>query len=291
MKRLYYYTVFLLMLFSLTLHAKKKACLIGVSNYKDSNWCHLSSDKDVRLLSEAMNSDWEIKTIIDQNATYQGIIVGLSIFRKSLSLGDTVLVHFSGHGQQMLQNHNDGSEPDFLDEAIVPYDAFMHYSNYYHGEYHIRDNIFSRIIDQIRDDLGSNGLVIVTIDACHSDSMQRGRFSPLFGFRDNNTYRGTPEIFGKTITEEIIKKRFNRDTRPIEVNNNAHVVYISACQAHSRNQEVRLKDGSQYGSLSYAVALSIETVKPFNATVFIDQVLHIMRSIVPYQKPSVRKTF
>ena len=293
MSRICRYTfLFLIVGFlSLPCFAAKRAYLIGVSDYQDSNWCHLSSDNDLRLISESLAGDWIITEIRNEKATHQGILDGLRVFRMLLSVGDTVLVHFSGHGQQMIQDEDDESEPDFLDEAIVPYDAYMHYSEHYKGECHIRDNDLSSVIDQMRNVLGPRGLVVVTIDACHSDSMQRGKNRPFLVFRDNNTYRGTSEIFGETISDEILRKRFMRDKRPIEVNNNANVVYISACQAHSRNQEIKLKDGRQYGSLSYAVAQSIQSLNAFNASELIELVLSNMKEFVPYQKPSVRKSF
>ncbi len=275
---------------TVSIGAQNKAFLIGVSHYPDgSGWCQLNAHNDVTLLRESLSPAWDVSTLEDEQATYNGIVSFLKKAAREVSPGDTVLVHFSGHGQQMLPiKKNNQDEPDMLDEAIVPYDANIEWSPNYTGQHHLRDNDFGKLIDTLRDRVGTDGLVIVVLDACHSDSM----------FKDDETkarttegYRGTTDIFGENVTPEDVKKRFLRDTSTIEVNNNSHVLYISACQAESRNAEITDPDGVGYGSLSYTVANSIKAGGLSDVDAFLDRIVISMETLVPFQTPGIRASF
>lgn len=282
--------ILLVLLLAIPMTAQNKAILIGVSDYPEgSGWCRLNAHNDVTLLGKLLSPEWDVTILEDREATHNGIVSILEKTAKSTSLGDTVLIHFSGHGQQMLPIDADPiHDPDMLDEAIIPYDALKDWSPDYIGQNHLRDNEFGRFIDIIRNKAGVSGLVIVLLDACHSDSMPRIP-GALAGTTEG--YRGTSDIFGKEVTDEAIKRRFKRDSSKIEVNNNASVVYLSACQANSRNAEITSPDGEGYGSLSYAVAGALKDggVKDINS--FLDRVVTAMDTLVPYQTPGIRASF
>ena len=57
-------------------------------------------------------------------------------------------VHYSGHGQQMTDVHND--EKDGLDECWIPYDACRKASATYHGEKHLTDDELNVYLNAIR---------------------------------------------------------------------------------------------------------------------------------------------
>ena len=282
--------IFLLFWVAFTSTARNKAVLIGVSNYPEgSGWCKLNAHNDLTLLGSVLSPKWDIIILEDRQATYDGILSLLDMTAKSTSLGDTVLIHFSGHGQQMLPIEADPlHDPDMLDEAIIPYDAKKDWSLDYTGQNHLRDNEFGALIDAIRNKAGVEGLVVVVLDACHSDSMQKG---PDDNIDTTSIYRGTSDIFGRVITDDAIKKRFNRDTSKIESNHNATVVYLSACQAHSKNAEITRPDGKGYGSLSYAVAGALKDGELNDMKAFLDRVVTAMDTLVQYQTPGIRASF
>lgn len=282
--------ILLWLLLAVPLTAKNKALLIGVSDYPEgSGWCKLNAHNDVTLLREALSPGWDVTVLEDKNATHKGIVNALKKVTRTIAVGDTVLVHFSGHGQQMLPIEEDPlHEPDMLDEAIIPFDAKKSWTPDYTGQNHIRDNEFGALIDGIRNKAGTDGLVIVVLDACHSDSMQKGLDE---GKDATLVCRGTPDVFGKVITDAQIIKRFKRDTSKIKLNDNANVVYLSACQANSRNAEIITKDGVGYGSLSYAVAGALMDGGVRDITAFLDRVIVSMDSLVPYQQPGIRASF
>ena len=209
------------------------------------------------------------------------------------SPGDTVFIHFSCHGQHMVPlNIDNNTEPDMLDEALVPYDTYKKWSLSYDGRNHLRDDDLSTYINLIRDKVGVNGMVIVSLDACHSDCMDKDG-NPINSDSTSVVYRGTADIFGDStlITASVKAKRYIRDTSTIASDNISEVVYISACQTHSQNAEIVDSNGTGYGSLSYSIATALDNSSFSNITQFLDKVVVSMDSLVPYQTPGIRASF
>lgn len=221
---------------------RNRALLVGVAHYpKGSGWDTIHSDSDVRLLDGLLSNSFSVKTLVDGQATYRNITRTLTELAKNTENGDTVLILFSCHGQQMWQS----SEPDGLDEALVPYDAIRKYSDNYKGENHLRDDELAGQILKIRRKAGDEGLVFVLLDACHSGD----------SFRGEGYTRGVYDVFGLDNTPRI--KRERKDVEDVKREDGASdVVYISACQSYEINSEYRAPDGIWYGSLAYAFSQS-----------------------------------
>ncbi len=282
--------ILLFCLIAFPLFSRNKAVLIGVSEYpEESGWRKLSSHNDVMILSDLLSTEWDVTILEDKRATHNGIVATLTQLAERVTFGDTVLVHFSGHGQQMLPIIKDPThDPDMLDEAIIPYDAKKDWSAVYKGENHLRDDEFGALIDSIREKAGIDGLVIVVLDACHSDSMQKGQDDEL---DTTEIFRGTSDIFGEIVTDDDVRKRYNRDNSEITINNNAQVVYISACQANSKNAEIKRPDGKRYGSLSFAVSEAIKKEGIKDKRAFLDCIVFSMDTLVQYQYTGIRTSF
>ena len=170
-------------------NAGRKALLVGISKYpQNSGWREISSSNDLELLASILKGHASVTILSGERASKAGIIMALKKLRGEAQNGDTILIHFSGHGQQMWSD--DRKENDMLDEAFVPYDAAKDSSAIYSGQNHLKDDELGSYINAIRKSAGSNGLVIVSIDACHSGSIDRKAES------DNTIIRGTYDIFG-----------------------------------------------------------------------------------------------
>lgn len=264
--------------------AYKRALLIGVSNYpNESGWCKLSSRNDISLLKETLSEVNDITCLIDEKATKKGIENALNKMIKATQNGDTVLIHFSGHGQQMLTS--DPLEDDKLDEAFIPYDALKEINKKYKGQNHLTDNDLSHYVGSLREKVGKNGLVIITLDACHSGNMDRATCD------DNYNYivRGTSEIFGldSELINDSLLTTSKDDTSRIEKNNIADVIYLSACGQHEVNREITV-NGINYGSLSYCISKAYEEKSFRDIAAFIRAVKSNMREIMPFQTPKIR---
>ena len=279
---------------ALQLVAQNTAALIGISDYQPgSGWRAINAHNDVELIKSKLSSSWKVIVLENESATRQGITQLLNEITMTASPGDTVFIHFSCHGQQMVPlNIDNNTEPDMLDEALVPYDTYKKWSLSYDGRNHLRDDDLSSYINLIRDKVGVNGMVIVSLDACHSDCMDKDG-NPINSDSTSVVYRGTADIFGDStlITASVKAKRYIRDTSTIASDNISEVVYISACQTHSQNAEIVDSNGTGYGSLSYSIATALDSSSFSNITQFLDKVVVSMDSLVPYQTPGIRASF
>lgn len=265
--------------------AVKRALIVGVSSYPaGSGWGHLSSDNDVIILRKAFSDFKDVQCLIDENATKYKICRAFDRLISVTQAGDTVIVHFSGHGQQMITSNME--EKDGLDEAFIPYDAQKVKTNSYHGEKHLTDNELSEYINRLRNKAGVNGFVLVTLDACHSGDMNKG-----LDEKDDYVIRGSSEIFGVNDDELRDSLMFisDDDTTRIEKNDQADVLYLSACGQHEVNREI-VVDRVCYGSLSYCVSVAYSGKGVHDISDFINAVLSNMKVKMPFQTPRIRSS-
>lgn len=226
-----------------------RALVVTIGQYPaKSGWneIHAVNDVDIvlpMLLRNGYKKE-NIKTIVNEKATKASIVKALNNIYKQSKRGDCVYVHFSCHGQQMMDDN--GDEPDGLDEALIPYDAMRRYhKGVYEGENHLRDDELGELLDQIRSKLGTSGNLTVVLDACHSATGTRD---------DDDVYvRGTSYIFGSEVYafKEIDSKKLNLCLRSGD--GLAPVVVFSACQTDERNYEYRNRENNTYyGSLTFS---------------------------------------
>lgn len=234
--------------------AKRKALLIGISSYKDKSWGKINSGNDIALLKSTLTSDlgFEVVVCTEGKATHQGIINAFEALIKKCQPGDTVIVHFSGHGQQMVDVV--GDETDGRTEAFIAYDAEKTCSDDpdgYRGQCHFKDDEMHKYITKLRKQLGKDGYLLVSLDACHSGGGSRAASGS-----SGRVVRGTNEIFGYGILEPA--KKIGRTVAGTI--GNANYVAISACQPSEKNYEV-FRNGKNYGSLSFILNDKLLIVK------------------------------
>lgn len=230
-----------------SLQSKVRVLSVCVGEYPhDSGWNRLGAAND----SESIVSLFPQTLILnDSKATYQAFISELGNLSECSAVGDTVIIHFSGHGQQILTSKS-SSEADHVDEAMVPYDAAKRATPSYHGQNHLTDDSFGSYVSAIRKKIGPKGLVIAVIDACHSNSMDKDADT------SGDIYRGTDEIFGaESLSQDSISSLrdyyFANDHTPVAKSELlADVIFIGACETHQRNYEIK-RNGVQHGSLTY----------------------------------------
>ena len=229
---------------------QRRALLVGVANYPEqSGWRKIHADNDVSLLESVLSNTFSVKTIVDEKATLANILNELAVLQKATCHGDTVLVSFSCHGQQMIAVGEE--ESDSLDEALIPYDAKVKYSSDYHGENHLRDDVLSNCILKIREAAGSDGLVIVLLDACHSGDSFRDT-------KEKENCRGVNSVFGPDSTLRAVRKDLKNVVGLAKSDGMSDVLFISACQSYQSNAEYKTPDGKWYGSLTYAFGKAYE---------------------------------
>ena len=113
----------LLMCCCLAFAGERRALVIGIGTYEEPAWDRINGDKDVALVVDVLrrNGYSEITTLVGSQATKQAIVGRFEALARACGKGDTVCIHFSGHGQRMTDI--DGDEDDGWDESWIPYDA------------------------------------------------------------------------------------------------------------------------------------------------------------------------
>ena len=239
------------------MHAEKRALLIGISDYgntdEDPNkWANICGANDVALLTPLFKEHgFNVTSLVDAHATHVGITKALKKLVKDSKKGDVVYIHFSMHGQP-FEDLN-GDEEDGWDEALIPVDAQMLYSEgVYDGKNHLLDDELEGYFNDIRKKIGTNGQLYVILDACHSGTASRG---------DDDHVRGTREGFtrsGKNYTPDRTQETNDYFT-VATAKGQSPVTFIEACRSYQVNREVRDVDtNTWYGSLSYYIAQSMK---------------------------------
>lgn len=242
-------TVILLFTLSVSLHAQtKRALVIGLGQQADPAWNKINGDKDVPLVEQMLKSAGfnakNINKLVNHQATKAAVLRAFARLAQQAKPNDVIYVHFSGHGQQMRDLHND--EPDGLDECWITYDAYLHPCNQDRGEKHLTDDEVNACLNAIRNKVGNGGKMLVVVDACHSGDATRGDATT------DGPERGVSEVF------EALKAYIfgSPDTdEQTEVNPRARVraerwITLSACRSNEVNLEMK---SPAAGKLTYAL--------------------------------------
>lgn len=265
--------VLLLQLLSILCLAQQSnhlALLVGVANYpENSGWKTIHSNNDVELLKEVLSQTFSIRTLVDNQATYKNITQELARLGSETKSGDTVIILFSCHGQQMKSSN----EADSLDEALIPYDAGRTYSDNYKGEKHLRDDELARFVLDIQKKAGNDGFVIVILDACHSgDSFRDADSTPQY-------FRGVYDVFGPSGTSTTpVPKDLKEYVRIEKRDSVSDVIYMAACKSSQLNEEIKDANSSRwYGALAYSFSEMYQNQGLSNMKSFCEGVSRIIR--------------
>lgn len=234
----------------------KRAFMVGISNYDPdaTGWSAIHGAEDIYILRpELERQGFNVMALVNEEATFENIIDAMERFSYETQQGDIVYVHFSCHGQPIEDglNGNEKDETDGWDEALIPIDALAEYgARGYIGDRHIIDDYLNVYFTRLRERVGSQGMVYVALDACHSGTMSRDGLFP-------STIRGTSLGFSAT------GKRFKRifdETRHFSVTQSdilAPILFLEACKSYQQNMELTI-DGDEYGSVTFNVLQAIK---------------------------------
>lgn len=249
--------IFYLQLLSLSVSAQtKRALVIGLGEQQDKAWNKINGDKDVPFVQAMLkNAGFKsVTTLINRQATKGGIVRAFKRMTASCKHGDVVYIHYSGHGQQMTDVHND--EKDGLDECWIPYDACRKASANYHGEKHLTDDELNVYLNAIRNKIGAKGKLLVVIDACHSGDGTRGDDDEIVRGVEDTLVIDSQNARGLYETFEAIKSFFMGDNGKVNIINTKakplaeRWITISACRSDQVNVEMK---SPAVGKLTYAL--------------------------------------
>lgn len=224
MKKLTYIAALLALMMTcvLPLEAKtRRAVVIGLGEQLDKSWGKINGDKDIPLVVSMLKANGfnDIATLTNSKATKAGIVNALNSLISRSQKGDIIYIQFSGHGQMMTDLN--GDEKDGLDEAWIPYDAYLKYCSKDKGEKHLSDDEIAQYMTRLRSKIGNEGVIAVVVDACHSGDSTRDLCE-----NDSVVVRGVDVDF------VIPGKRSKSSARISE-----SWLTLSACQDFQLNQE------------------------------------------------------
>ncbi len=239
---------------------KRHALVIAVSDYpQETGWSKINSVNDVPLVTAALQYHGfeNIYTLKNAEATKSGILQAIKTkLLNKVSQGDVVVIHFSGHGQQIYDDN--GDELDGFDEALVPYDAHMKYQlGVYEGQKHIRDDQVGALLQQIQQKLGKEGNLMMVVDACYSGTISRGT--------DFAESRGTDD---KLMPTNYIAKLNPENGGGLDAlsrgkdDGMAPLVVFSGARQNQKNYETYDDFNNPVGSLSLALSKNLMQVAP-----------------------------
>lgn len=249
----------------------KHALFIGISDYgntdEDPNkWANISGANDIVLLTPLFKEQgFDVVSLVDAQATHVGITKALKTLVKNSKKGDMVYIHFSMHGQP-FEDLN-GDEEDGWDEALIPVDAQMSYSEgVYDGKNHLIDDELEVYFNDIRHKIGPDGQLYVILDACHSGTASRGDDDHVRGTRDGFTRSGKDYTPDRTQeTNDYFTVTTAKGQSP--------VTFVEACRSYQVNKEVRdVETNTWYGSLSYYIAQAMRDNKTVGSKEWIETI-------------------
>lgn len=229
----------------------KRALVIGLGQQEDKIWGKINGDKDMpyveEMLKDAKFKSKDVKKLVNQQATKAAIVDAFRSLALLSKRGDIIYVHYSGHGQQMKDVHND--EKDGLDECWIPYDAYRKPCAKDRGEKHLTDDEVNYYLNAIRNRIGDTGKMLVVIDACHSGDATRGG--------NDEVVRGVEDIFEaiKSFIWGSSTGKGNVDVNPNAHENKERWITISACKSDQVNIEMK---SPTVGKLTYALYNSVK---------------------------------
>ena len=260
MKILFLFSIILLTTAS-ALAQTRRALVIGLGEQEDTHWGKINGDKDVPFVKEMLSDVGykDIHILVNKQATKAGIVGAFKKMAEQSKKGDIIYIHFSGHGQQVTDVNGDEWPEDTLDEAWIPYDAYMRPCKKDRGEKHLVDDEINVLLKKIKRTIGNRGKILVVVDACHSGRSTRGQ---SIGAPDTIVRRGVSDIF------KVYKTRIG--TRIKTIHQREQWMTLSACKSHQSNCEIKEPRVGQLGKLTYALysiakkdVVSFEAVEKF----------------------------
>lgn len=158
----------------------KRALMVGINKYmepgSDLRGCvNDVVDVKAQMLAPEGFSEGNIVTLLDRQATREGILGGLKRLVAAGQPGDFLYFHYSGHGAQVRDTN--GDEPDGLDEILCPTDLRTTSKGFANA---ILDDEIQTILGGLKPGVG----FLMVSDSCNSGTID------AFGNGTPNKVRG-----------------------------------------------------------------------------------------------------
>lgn len=144
---------------------RRRALCVGINAYQSSPL--LGCVADARLWAQTLGElGFETQTLLDGQATFDGILNGLRQMVQESRVGDVLVFQYAGHGTQLPDVNGDetGQDTSAQDEAICPFD-------YTSGRFVLDDDI-AEVFSLLKSSQRGVSMTCF-IDCCHSGTISR----------------------------------------------------------------------------------------------------------------------
>jgi metacaspase-1 len=236
----------------------KKALLIGINRYRIPGADLRGCVNDVKNIQSVITEFHgfaanDIAVLTDYDATKKAIESGIKTLIAGARKGDTLLLHYSGHGSNVPDDN--GDEADGRDEILCPTDLDWNDP--------LRDDWLRKQFDKLRKDVS----LTVIMDCCHSgtntrailppDAPLKERFLPcpldLIASESGRALRG--KVKG-TVRKSSGNARKKSDIVPVAIPE----VLITGCRDTQTSADAAI-DNSFNGALTYYLVAAIRESK------------------------------
>lgn len=241
------------------------ALLVGINCYAspdvpDLGGCVNDMDAMEQLLRDRFKVPPEnIKKLTDSQATYRAIkeafqahlIAQACAWAEAGREGTApaFLFHYSGHGSQALDET--GTEPDGMDETLVPHDSRTE------GGYDIKDWELGQLLDELTE---YSDNVTVILDCCHSGSGTREVKPSIV-----HTRRCQPDLRPQPTQRPLSRVRTRGLTAPSGWALGGRYVLLAACRDREEANEYVAQEGEsfrEHGALTYFLIKELSQMTP-----------------------------
>ena len=216
---------------AVAVRADQQALIIGISRYQTVKPELPGAVNDALCLQRVLVREYgfpeaNIELLLDKQATLAGMRAAFQRLQARTKPGDTVLVHFSGHGTNLPDDDGDEARltpGDLFDEALVTFDTGPNNENV------LRDDELGKLLDGIV----AEELVVV-LDACCSGT----------GTKSLGGSRSVVRSWNAATVSTRAKSSFARDLLSPEIGTRSarqqRRVVFSACAAQQKARELEL---------------------------------------------------
>ena len=244
-----------------------------------------------------LTDDRRTEPSTDYLPTRKNIIAGFKWLVRNAKAGDSLLLHYSGHGGKV--KNTDGTEASGYDQTVIPLD--------YEKAGHIIDD---DVHDMLCKDLPKGVRLTAIFDCCHSESIMdlpyiyniNGNLEIIESDRNQSIAKlvaagtryvmGDKKQAGKMIVNEMkdlfmnssLKKRDGRsgDARAKAAEQNttqADIVMFSGCKDDQTSADTKV-DGEASGAMSYALIKTLTKANRTKTSLTYTQLLRDMREVL-----------
>ncbi len=269
----------------------RRALIIGINRYAQQQLTLQGCVNDAYLMSALLQeqgfSASEIRMVVDERATTEGIQERIQWLLADTGPGDVRILYYSGHGVQMPA-YGVMDEPDHLIEALVPHDFDW-------TEAHaISDKWLARQYGN----LSYQAHFVALFDCCHAGGLTRGSALTVRSITppddiahrqlkwDKEWQMWVPRDFVKPVVDRmestdprspVVRLGRGIGLRPAHTRNLGRAfghcgpympAIMMACRAEELAHEYRHGGGHSYGAFTYALAQVLRDTQraPINTT-------------------------